>query len=117
MLRDILKLDPDKDVTYITIGTETDREAALASKQIDATVFNPDLTIKAKKDGLVVLKSLRESNIPYQHTGLVASKAYVSANKDVTDRFSRSVIQGAGYIKDPKNKEDVIKSMAKYLSG
>ncbi len=114
-LREIFKLDPDKDVNYITIGTEPEREAALVAKQIDATVFNPDLSIGAKKQGLVVLDSLWDSNIPYQHTGIVASKAYLAANKDTTDKFFRAVIQAVGYIKDPKNKEDVIKSMSKYL--
>ncbi len=114
-LREVLKLDPDKDVVYITIGTEPEREAALLTKQIDATVINPDLSVKAKKDGLVVLDSLWDTGIPYQHTGLAASKAYISANKDVTDRFLKSIVQAIGYIKDPKNKEDVIKSMSKYL--
>ncbi len=114
-LREIFKLDPDKDVNYITIGTEPEREAALVAKQIDATVFNPDLSIGAKKDGLVVLDSLWDSNIPYQHTGIVASKAYLAANKDTTDKFFRAVVQAIGYIKDPKNKEDVIKSISKYL--
>jgi ABC-type nitrate/sulfonate/bicarbonate transport system substrate-binding protein len=114
-IRDLLKLDPDKDVVFITIGTETEREAALLSKQIDATVINPDLSVKAKKDGLVVLDSLWDEKIPYQHTGLAASKAYLAANKDTADRFFKSVIQAIGFIKDPKNKEDVIKSLAKYL--
>lgn len=114
-LRDVLKLDPDKDVVYITIGTETEREAALVSKQIDATVINPDITVKAKKDGLAVLVSLWDTNIVYQHTGIVASKAYVAANKDTTDRFFKSIVQAIGYIRDPKNKEDVIKSMSRYL--
>lgn len=114
-LREIFKLDPDKDVNYITIGTEPEREAALVAKQIDGTVFNPDLSIGAKKNGLVVLDSLWDSNIPYQHTGIVASKAYVAANKDTTDKFFRAIVQGIGYLKDPKNKEDVIKSLSKYL--
>ena len=58
---------------------------------------------------------LGDTDIPYQHTGIAASKAYVSANKDTTDKFFRSIVQAIGYIKDPKNKEDVIKSIAKYL--
>ncbi len=114
-LREVFKLDPDKDVTFITIGTETEREAALLTKQIDATVINPDLSVKAKKDGLVVLDSLWDEPIPYQHTGLAASKAYISANKDTTERFLKSIVQAIGYIKDPKNKEDVLKILGKYL--
>ncbi len=114
-LRDLFKLDPDKDVTYITIGTEPEREAALLAKQIDATVINPDLSIKAKKDGLVVLDSLWDEPIAYQHTGVAASKAYLAANKDIADRFTRSIIQAMGFIRDPKNKDAVTKTMSTYL--
>jgi NitT/TauT family transport system substrate-binding protein len=114
-LRELFKLDPDKDVTFLTIGTETEREAALLSKQIDATVINPDLSVKAKKEGLVVLDSLWDKPIPYQHTGIAASKAYISANKDTVERFLKSMVQAIGFIKDPKNKEEVIKILGKYL--
>ncbi len=114
-LRDLFKLDPDKDVTYITIGTEPEREAALLAKQIDATVMNPDLSVKAKKDGLVVLDSLWDEPIAYQHTGVVASKAYLAANKDVADRFAKSLVQAVGFLKDTKNKDAVLKSMSTYL--
>lgn len=115
-IRDFMKLDPDKDVTYVAIGTEPEREAAMLAKQLDATVGNPDTTsIQAKKDGLVILVSLWNQPIAYQHTGIAASKAYLSANKDTVDRFMRSIIQATGYIKDPKNKDSVIKSLSTAL--
>ncbi len=114
-LRDVFKLDPDKDVTYVTIGTEPEREAALLAKQIEGSVMNPDLTVKAKKDGLIVLESLWNKPIAYQHTGLAASKAYLAANKDIADRFVKSMVQAIGFIRDPKNKDAVVKSLSTYL--
>ena len=114
-VRDVFKLDPDKDVTYITIGTETEREAALVAKQIDGSVLNPDITVKAKKDGLVVLESLWDKPIAYQHTGLAASKAYLRDNGPVATRFLRAFIQATGYLRDPANKDKVVATLAKYL--
>ena len=114
-LRDIFKLDPDKDVTYVTIGTEPQREAALLAKQIDGTVMNPDLSVKAVKDGLVILESMWNKPIVYQHTGIAASKAYIAANKDVVDRFVKSMVQASGFIRDTKNKDAVVKSLSTYL--
>lgn len=114
-LREIFKLDPDKDVTYITIGTEPEREAALVAKAIDGSVLNPDLTVKAKKDGLVVLDSLWDKPIAYQHTGLAASKAYLKDNGPVATRFLRAFIQATGYLRDPANKDKVVAILAKYL--
>ena len=106
----------DKDVVPITIGTETEREAAMVTKQIDATVMNPDLAVKAKKDGLDVYAELwKRTDIPYQHTGIVASKAYLKDNADATTRFFKSIIQAIGYIRDPANKAQVTAILGKYL--
>jgi NitT/TauT family transport system substrate-binding protein len=106
----------DKDVVPITIGTETEREAAMVTKQIDATVMNPDLAVKAQKDGLVVFAELwKRKDIPYQHTGIVASQAYLKANPDATTRFFKSIIQAIGYIRDPANKTQTIAILGKYL--
>jgi NitT/TauT family transport system substrate-binding protein len=106
----------DTDVVPITIGTETEREAALVSKQIDATVMNPDLAVKAQKDGLDVYAELwKRSDIPYQHTGIVASKAYLKDNADAATRFFKSIIQAIGYIRAPANKAQVTAILGKYL--
>ncbi len=115
-LRTLFNLDASKDVTAITIGTEPEREAAMVAKQIDATVINPDLAVKAQKDGLVVLEELwKNKDIPYQHTGIVASKAWLQANPDVATRFFKSIVQAIGYIHNPENKDKVTASLSKYL--
>ncbi len=114
-LRDLFKLDPDKDVAILTIGNETEREAALLSGQIQGTVVNPDLSIKAKKDGLVVLDSLWGKDIPYQHTAIASRRAFIKDNPQAVTRYLMSLIQSVAYIKDPTNKANVQKVMAKYL--
>ncbi|MDE3088683.1 MAG: ABC transporter substrate-binding protein [Chloroflexota bacterium] len=108
---------PNPDVTAITIGTEPEREQAMVAKQIDATVMNPDLAeTKGVQDGLVVFAQMwKRTDIPYQHTGIVASKKYLSGNADTATRFFKSVVQAIGYIRDPANKAAVIASLAKYL--
>ncbi len=105
------------DVVPITVGTESEREAALKTGQIDATVMNPDLAeTKGVSDGLVILAQMwKRSDIPYQHTGIVASKKYLSANQDAATRFEKAVIQAIGYIRDPANKASVIATLGKYL--
>lgn len=115
-LRTLFSLDADKDVVAITIGTEPEREAAMVAKQIDATVINPDLAIQAQKDGLAVFAELwKRTDIPYQHTGIVSSQAYLKANADTANRFLKSIVQAIGFIHDPANKDKVIASLGKYL--
>lgn len=114
-LRELFQLDPDKDVVTLSIGNELEREVALTTKQIDATVVNPDISIKAKKDGLVVLGNLWNRDIAYQHSAVVSTKAYLKANPEIATQYLKSIIQAIGYYKDPANKANVIKIMSKYL--
>ncbi|MCL4393713.1 MAG: ABC transporter substrate-binding protein [Chloroflexi bacterium] len=114
-LKQLFNLDPDKDVVMITIGNETEREAALLSGQIDATIVNPDTSIKAKKDGLVVLETLWGKPIDYEHTGVATTRSFAEKNPQVVTAYLKSIIQAIGYMKDPSNKANVEKIIAKYL--
>lgn len=114
-LRDVFKFDPDKDVTIITVGNDTERLAAMLAGQVDATVVTPDLSLKAKKDGLAVLDSLWGRDIPYQHTAVGTSKAFLKDNSQTATNYVKSLIQAIGYFRDPANKANVIKIMSKYL--
>jgi NitT/TauT family transport system substrate-binding protein len=115
-LRELYKLDPDKDVVIVTIGTDAEREAALLTKQIAATVLVPDSSVKAKKDGLIVLDNLWNKGIAYQGSSIAVRKTYLKEHPDVATRFLKSIVEAIGYIKDPTHKPDVIKIFAKYLS-
>ncbi len=114
-LREILKLDPDKDVTLLTIGSEPDRVAALATKQIDFSVLNPDITPDAVKAGAAVLLKLWDRNIDYQHTGVATSRKLIKDNPAIAKRFIQSVVEATAYAKDPKNKAAVMKIIGAYL--
>ncbi len=113
-LKTFFSLDPDKDVVTISIGNEVERETALMSGQIDATVVNPDTSIKAKSDGLVVLESLWGKPISYAHTGVGTTKAFAKENPQIVTNYVKSIIQAIGYTKDPANKANVIKIIGKY---
>lgn len=113
-LKSFFSLDPDKDVVTINIGNEVERETALMSGQIDATVVNPDTSIKAKKDGLVVLESLWGKPISYAHTGVGTTKAFAKENPQVVTNYVKSIIQAIGYIKDTANRANVIKFIGQY---
>jgi NitT/TauT family transport system substrate-binding protein len=114
-LRELFKLNPDKDVTILFIGNDEDRLAALQAKQVDGAILNPDIAIKAKRIGFVVLSSLWNKNVPYQHTGVAISRAYANKNPEAVRAFVKSVIEAIAFYKDPKNKDIVKKALVKYL--
>jgi len=114
-LRKLFKLNPDKDVTILFIGNDEDRLAALQTRQVDGAMLNPDVAIKAKRIGFVVLSSLWDKSVPYQHIGVVINRAYANKNPEAVRTFVKSVIEAIAFYKDPKNKDIVKKALVKYL--
>lgn len=115
MLREFLKLDPEKDVTLLAIGNEESRLAALQARQIDGTVLTDDIAARSKKAGLVSLIHLADKGIPYQSTGVAISRGFADGNPQAVRAFVKSVIQAIAYHKDEKNRDAVIAILGKYL--
>jgi len=87
-----LGVNPDKDVTFLQIGSEATLLTALLGKTVDATLLQPPRFRKAVDAGMNVLANLEEMNIPFQHTGLVTTQRYVNKNADITRRVVKSFV-------------------------
>lgn len=89
-----LGVNPDKDVTFLQIGSEATLLTALLGKTVDATLLQPPRFRKAVDAGMNVLANLEEMNIPFQHTGLVTTQRFVAKSPDVTRRVVKSFVDG-----------------------
>lgn len=107
-------LNPNKDVTLLQIGAQTARFAALQSKNVQATIITPPFTLTARKLGFNNLLDMAQLNIPYQLTGMIASRVYIKTHRDIVMAVMRSLVEGIHFYKT--NKEASIKIMGKYLN-
>lgn len=117
-LRELYKIDVDdkpNNIALLTIGSEPDRVSAFATKQIDFTVSNPDITPEYVKGGAVVLKRLWETDVAYQHSAVSTSRKFIKEKPEAVGAFVKSLVEAIAFAKDVKNKDAVIKAMAKYL--
>lgn len=89
-----LGLNPEKDLTLIQIGGAPTRLAALLANSIDATIVEPPDHKKAQDAGLRLLANMEEMNIPFQHTGLVTSRAQLNKSPDISRRVIKSFVEG-----------------------
>ena len=89
-----LGLNPEKDVVLVQVGGAPTRVAALAANTIDATIVEPPDHRKAQDAGMRVLANMEEMNAPFQHTGLVASRAQLAKSPDVSRRVIKSFVEG-----------------------
>ncbi len=108
-----LGLHPEKDVLLLQIGGAPTRLAALSANSIDATIVDPPDHKKAQEAGMRVLANMEEMNIPFQHTGLVTSRAQLAKAPDIARRVIKSFVEGIHLAS--VNSEVAKKAFRKYM--
>ncbi len=121
-----LGLDPEKDVTIITLGTDTLRHAALIAGSVQATHMPVPLNIQLKKEGyheLVYAGKILQRPL----TGLATSVEKIQKNPGQVQRMVRAFVRAtralkserAGFIAFAQKKygysKDVMEEAYKYL--
>ena len=121
-----LGLDPEKDVTIITLGTDTLRHAALIAGTVQATHMPVPLNIQLKKEGyheLVYAGKILQRPL----TGLATSVEKIQKNPGQVQRMVRAFVRAtralkserAGFIAFAQKKygysKDVMEEAYKYL--
>ena len=89
-----LGFNPEKDVVLVQVGGAPTRLAALAANSIDATIVEPPDHKKAQEAGMRVLANMEEMGIPFQHTGLVTTRAHLAKYPDIARRVIKSFVEG-----------------------
>ncbi len=89
-----LGINPDKDMTFVQIGSEATLLTALLGKSVDATLLQPPRFNKAVEAGMNTLANLEEMKIPFQHTGLVTTQRFIAKNPDISRRVVKSFVDG-----------------------
>ncbi len=104
-------LDPDKDATMVVMGGNPERMAALKGGVAQASILESLYANKAENEGMRQMVKLADiTDMPV--AGLGASDKTIKERPDVVLRVVRATIKGLKYIKDPKNKDEMIAFMA-----
>jgi NitT/TauT family transport system substrate-binding protein len=106
-------LNPDKDVTIMQIGTQTQRFAALQTKNVQATIITPPFTLTARKLGYNTLIDMAQLNIPFELTALLTRKSFIKAQRETVAAVVAVLAEAIHFYK--KEKEPTIKILSKYL--
>jgi NitT/TauT family transport system substrate-binding protein len=108
-----LGLNPDKDVTILQVGGQTERFAALRAGSVDGTVVIPPLSSAAQRLGYNSLINMTKLGIPYPQEGVVVSRQTIASRREMVNRFLKAYIEGVKELKT--DKEFAIAVMAKHL--
>jgi ABC-type nitrate/sulfonate/bicarbonate transport system substrate-binding protein len=113
---DYLGLIPRRDnIVLLGIGGEAERLGALRSGSVEAASLSPEFGQILVSEGYRVLLDTGKENVPFQSSGLVASRSYVKSNPQVVENLARGIVEGVAFILKPVNKETVVRSLARNL--
>jgi len=105
-------LDADKDITFLSVGTQPSRFAAVQTGMVDATLLQPPFTVKARQEGLLELASLGELGLDYIGTSLATTRQTIQKKENIVRRFVRAIVEGVHFYKT--QKEASMQSIAKF---
>jgi NitT/TauT family transport system substrate-binding protein len=95
-------LNPDKDVAILAVGSHANRTAALLAGTIDAGVDDPPEDLELVKAGLNALVDLAGQKLPAANTGVIMSRAFLTANKDTVQAYVDSLTIARARMKTDK---------------
>lgn len=100
-------LNPKSEITIVQAGAPESRLLALKTRAVDATLFNIEQAVVAKKMGYNVLVNFLEKEIDYTHIAIIARDDTIKAQPEMLRRFMRAYVESIRYFKT--HKEEAIK--------
>jgi NitT/TauT family transport system substrate-binding protein len=104
----------EKDVTLLGIGAQGERWAALAGGHVDASVFQPPITLRARKAGLPVWVDFSQSDFEFVVAGPVTLRSFIKTERETVMNFMRGLADGMDFYRDEKNKDAVLKYLGEF---
>jgi len=108
-----LGLKPDDDVAFIAAGSVANATAALASGAVQATLSQPPDQLALEPKGFHVLANMADLHLSTANTTIAATRAFVSANREVTQRYVDSIVEAIA--KEKKDRAFTLGVLKTYL--
>ena len=104
----------DKDVTLVGLGAQGERWAALSGGHVDASLFQPPVTLRARKLGMPIWLDFAKTDYEYVVAGPVTTRSFIKAERETVMNFMRGLADGMDFYRDESKKETVIKYLGEY---
>ena len=105
-------IDPERDVTFLAVGSAPSRLAALTKGIVHASSFIPPQDIAAEKLGLNELLDMSKLDLYNPASCLASTKSYVKNNRETVIRVMKAFVEGLKFYRE--NKEFAIKVTAEF---
>jgi NitT/TauT family transport system substrate-binding protein len=93
-----LGFDP-KDVTFVQVGTSSNRMTALLTGAVQATPASPGLNVDLERHGMHPLFDMMKMNIPAPNISIAARKSWIAGNRDTMQRYVDAMVEAIALTK------------------
>ncbi|HZR97786.1 MAG TPA: ABC transporter substrate-binding protein [Chloroflexota bacterium] len=108
-----LGLDPERDVTYLQVGSLAERFAAMKSGVIAGGLASPPQITPLKRQGFKSLLDLASTGLETLNNTGMASAAWLRTNDATAQAFTNAIIEGFAYART--HREETERVIAQYL--
>lgn len=116
LMLDYWGLVPERDkIQFRTLGEQAVMAQGVLSGTADATFLGYTFGKMLQSKGFRVLADSEKLPIPYQGSGVIARRSFVTASPATVENVLRALLDSAAFIRNPENKGTVTKSLAKAL--
>ena len=109
-------LSPERDKIQMRgLGDSSIVSQALLAGNIDAAYLSYSFAKVVENKGFRVLADLQKLPIAYQGTGIVTRRSTIASSAATLENVIRGLLDGVAFIRNPENKSQVVRSLAKGL--
>lgn len=109
-------LVPERDKIQIrSLGDQPVIAQGLLAGSVDAAYLGYTFGKIVQSKGFRILADLQKLPIPYQGSGIMTRRSVVAASPATVENVLRGLLDSVSFIRNPENKPQVIKSLAKGL--
>ncbi|MGH7853259.1 MAG: ABC transporter substrate-binding protein [Candidatus Binatia bacterium] len=116
LMLDYWGLVPERDkIQFRSLGEQAVMAQGVMSGSVDAAFLGYTFGKMLEARGFTVLADAEKLPIPYQGSGLISKKSFVTASPATVENVLRALLDSSAYIRNRDNKTSVMKSLAKAL--
>jgi NitT/TauT family transport system substrate-binding protein len=109
-------LAPERDKIQIrALGDNSVVSQALLAGNVDGAYLSYTYAKIVQNKGFRVLADLEKLPIAYQGTGIITRRSTITSSAAPVESVIKALLEGVAFIRNPENKPQVIKSLAKGL--
>ena len=106
----------DQDYELRVTGAQSERYAALAANQTDATILAPPFDSRARADGFNVLAETLRDLPPLQWNAYIVERGWAEGHREALEGFLAAMRVSAQWLYDPANREEAIQRLTRELN-